>query len=46
MKDKNKLGLLSMKERVETVGGTLDIQSKANRGFRVEARIPIRQGNP
>jgi signal transduction histidine kinase len=46
MKDQNKLGLLSMKERVETVGGTLDIQSKANRGFRVEARIPIGQGNP
>ena len=45
-KDKNKLGLLSMKERVETVGGTLAIQSKANRGFRVEARIPIPQGNP
>jgi two-component system sensor histidine kinase DegS len=46
MKDKNKLGLLSMKERVETVGGTLDIQSKANHGFRVEARIPICQGTP
>jgi signal transduction histidine kinase len=46
MKDKNKLGLLSMKERAETVGGELDLQSKANRGFRVEARIPIRQGNP
>jgi signal transduction histidine kinase len=44
-KDKNKLGLLSMKERAETVGGTLGIQSKANCGFRVEARIPIRQGN-
>jgi signal transduction histidine kinase len=46
MKDKDKLGLLSMKERVETVGGTLNIKSKINRGFRVEAKIPIRQGNP
>jgi signal transduction histidine kinase len=46
MKDKNKLGLLSMKERVETVGGTLNLQSKTNRGFRVEAKIPIPQGNP
>jgi signal transduction histidine kinase len=46
MKDKNKLGLLSMKERAETVGGTLNLQSKTNRGFRVEAKIPIRQGTP
>ena len=46
MKDKNKLGLLSMKERVETVGGTLNLQSKTNRGFRVEAKIPLPQGNP
>jgi len=45
MKDKNKLGLLSMKERVETVGGTLSLKSKTNCGFRVEAKIPICQGN-
>jgi signal transduction histidine kinase len=45
MKDQNKLGLLSMKERVETVGGTLNLKSKTNRGFRVEAKIPVGQGN-
>jgi len=41
MKDKNKLGVLSMKERVEAVGGTLFIDSKVNRGCRIEAKIPF-----
>ena len=41
MKDQNKLGLLSMKERVEAVGGTLVIATAIDEGCRVEAKIPV-----
>ena len=44
MKGQNKLGLLSMKERVEAVGGTLVIATANNQGCRVEAKIPIAKG--
>jgi signal transduction histidine kinase len=39
--DQNKLGLLSMKERVEALGGTLVINAEINRGCRIEANIPL-----
>ena len=44
-KDQNELGLLSMKERVEAVGGILEIQAGINQGCRVEAKVPIHRGN-
>jgi len=37
----NKIGLLSMKERVEATGGKLFIYSALNQGCRIELRIPI-----
>jgi signal transduction histidine kinase len=40
-KDQNKMGLLSMKERVEAVGGSFTIQAVPNQGCRVEARVPL-----
>ncbi|MBT4091081.1 MAG: GAF domain-containing sensor histidine kinase [Deltaproteobacteria bacterium] len=41
VKDSNKLGLLSMKERVEAVTGTLVIDSSMGQGCRIEATIPL-----
>jgi signal transduction histidine kinase len=38
------LGLVSMRERVSLVGGTLHIWSKPERGTRIEAAVPLRQG--
>ncbi|MCX5907765.1 MAG: GAF domain-containing sensor histidine kinase [Deltaproteobacteria bacterium] len=38
------LGLLSMKERVKAVGGTLSIQAEIHRGCRLEAKVPIHRG--
>ena len=40
IKNQNKLGLLSMRNRIEAIGGTLVIKSEANRGFRIEAKVP------
>jgi signal transduction histidine kinase len=37
-------GLLGMRERVEAVGGHLDIQSEVTRGFRISAWIPLSEG--
>jgi len=37
------LGLVSMAERVRSVGGTLSVQSEVNRGTRIEASIPLPQ---
>ena len=42
MKHKNKLGLLSMKERVEAAGGSLLIDSTIHGGCRIEAKIPLK----
>jgi signal transduction histidine kinase len=42
MKHQNKLGLLSMKERVEATGGSLLIDSKIHGGCRIEAKIPLK----
>jgi signal transduction histidine kinase len=36
------LGLRGMKERLEALGGRLDVASAAGRGFEVEAWIPLR----
>lgn len=44
MKDANRLGLVSMKERLEAIGGTLTIHAGINRGCRVEAKIPLCSG--
>lgn len=46
IKDHNKMGLLSMKERVETAGGTFLIHTAINRGCRVEVEIPLSRENP
>ncbi len=35
------LGLISMRERLEPMGGTLDIHSKPGRGTRLEIRVPL-----
>jgi signal transduction histidine kinase len=45
MKDPNKLGLLSMKERLEAVGGSLAIDTGVDRGCRIVAKIPLRKEN-
>ena len=37
------LGLVSMAERVRSVGGALSVQSEVNRGTRIEASIPLPQ---
>ncbi|MDD5122151.1 MAG: histidine kinase [Dehalococcoidales bacterium] len=42
---KGKLGLLSMKERVELAGGNLQIESSPQ-GTRLSIRIPIEEGAP
>jgi signal transduction histidine kinase len=34
------LGLISMSERLDAVGGTLEIHSKPGAGTRLEARVP------
>jgi signal transduction histidine kinase len=35
------LGLLSMRERVQFLGGDISVQSSAGHGTRIEARVPI-----
>jgi signal transduction histidine kinase len=35
------LGLISMLERLEAIGGTLEIRSKAGAGTRVEVKVPV-----
>ena len=37
------LGLLGMSERVNYLGGSLDIQSTPGRGTRVTVRVPLPQ---
>jgi signal transduction histidine kinase len=37
----NKIGLLSMKERVEATSGKLYIESAPNKGCRIQVRIPL-----
>ncbi len=34
------LGLVSMRERLDAIGGTLQIHSRIGAGTRVEARVP------
>jgi PAS domain S-box-containing protein len=36
------LGLIGMRERVESIGGTVVIRSRPNQGTRVEINVPIR----
>jgi signal transduction histidine kinase len=36
------LGLISMSERLEAIGGTLEIRSKPGTGTRLEVRAPLR----
>ena len=38
------LGLISMSERLEAIGGTLEIRSKPGAGTRLEVRVPLRVG--
>lgn len=38
------LGLLGMRERVEAMGGTLEVESEPGRGTRVHALLPIDDG--
>lgn len=35
------LGLIGMRERIEMLGGTLQVASPAGKGFRIDARIPV-----
>ena len=43
--ERGRLGLLSMKERVRLVGGTLHIASEPGRGTCVEVRVPLNEDN-
>jgi signal transduction histidine kinase len=40
-----RLGLVGMRERVEMVGGTMDIQSAPGQGTTIRVRIPFGNGN-
>ncbi|NWG03500.1 MAG: GAF domain-containing sensor histidine kinase [Syntrophaceae bacterium] len=40
-KDQGTLGLLSMKERLEAIGGIFAIHTGLNKGCRIEAKIPL-----
>ncbi len=44
--DRRGVGLLSIKERVELVGGTVNIESAIGRGTRMYAVIPFEMDNP
>jgi NarL family two-component system sensor histidine kinase LiaS len=37
------LGLASMRQRVQVVGGSIDISSSLKRGTRIEVRVPIQK---
>lgn len=37
------LGLLGMRERIEMLGGTLDVDAEPGRGFNIRARIPMHE---
>jgi signal transduction histidine kinase len=39
---KNRLGVLGMRERMELVGGTLEVESEPGAGTTVYARVPLR----
>ena len=39
--DEKRMGLRSMQERINLLHGSLEIQSQANRGTRIVARIPV-----
>jgi signal transduction histidine kinase len=41
LKDETKLGLLSMKKRIDAVGGTLVIDAAVNHGCLIKATIPL-----
>jgi signal transduction histidine kinase len=45
-KDRNKLGLLSMKERVESIGGKVVIDAGTDRGCSIRVTIPNSAGQP
>jgi signal transduction histidine kinase len=40
------LGLESMRQRVQAVGGVIDISSSPNSGTRIEVRVPFREYCP
>jgi two-component system CheB/CheR fusion protein len=42
---KGRIGLLGMKERVELIGGTLEIESSPGAGTTIAVRIPIPKGS-
>jgi len=39
-------GLRGMRERLEEIGGTLQLQTDADRGFELRARVPLDRGTP
>jgi len=39
-------GLQGMRERLEEIGGTLQLQTEADRGFELRARVPLGRGSP
>jgi signal transduction histidine kinase len=40
------LGLESMRQRVQAVGGFIDISSSPNSGTRIEVRVPFHEHSP
>jgi len=43
---KGGLGLISMRERLESIGGQLVIQSHPPYGTRIRVRVPLSDGSP
>ena len=44
-KDRNKFGLLSMKERIESIGGRVEIDAGTGRGCAIRVTIPQSTGH-
>jgi PAS domain S-box-containing protein len=44
-RSKQGLGLVSMRERLRLVGGTISIESRPSKGTRIVARIPLERSN-
>jgi signal transduction histidine kinase len=40
----DQIGLIGMRERIESLGGEFNIQSAAGTGTRLQARIPLNSG--
>ncbi len=44
--ERDRHGLVGMRERVELIGGRLEIESRVGNGTRIHARVPLRRAQP